>query len=127
MDRKIITDAHAPNPIGSYNQAVVSNGFVFTAGQVAIDPDTGKMVEGDFKACVEQVFRNLSAILERAGSDLPKVVKFTVYLTDMGNYAKVNEVFNTWLDEAEAPARSLVSVAGLPAGAEVEIDAVAVL
>ncbi len=127
MDRKVITDAHAPNPIGSYNQAVVSNGFVFTAGQVAIDPDTGKMAEGDFKAQVEQVFRNLSAILERAGSNLSKVVKFTVFLTDMENYAAVNEVFNTWLAEADAPARSLVSVKGLPASAEVEIEAVAAL
>ena len=127
MDRKVITDAHAPNPIGSYNQAVVANGFVYTAGQIAIDPDTGKMIEGSFKSRVEQVFKNLSAILERAGTDLSKVVKFTVFLTDMANYAEVNEVFNAWLDEADAPARSLVSVAGLPAGTDVEIEAIAVL
>ena len=65
MDRTVITDAHAPNPIGSYNQAVIANGFVFTAGQIAIDPDTGKLIEGNFKDRVEQVFKNLSAILER--------------------------------------------------------------
>ena len=86
MDRTVITDAHAPNPIGSYNQAVIANGFVFTAGQIAIDPDTGKLIEGSFKDRVEQVFKNLSAILERAGTDLSKVVKFTVFLTDMSNY-----------------------------------------
>ena len=70
MDRTVITDAHAPNPIGSYNQAVIANGFVFTAGQIAIDPDTGKLIEGSFKNRVEQVFKNLCAILERAGTDL---------------------------------------------------------
>ena len=77
MSKTVITDAHAPNPIGSYNQAVVANGFVFTAGQIAIDPDTGEMVTESFKARVEQVFKNLSAILERAGTDLNHVVKFT--------------------------------------------------
>ncbi|SVC87783.1 uncharacterized protein METZ01_LOCUS340637, partial [marine metagenome] len=66
MDKTVITDAHAPNPIGSYNQAVISNGFVFTAGQIAINPDTGKLVEGSFKDRVDQVFKNLSAILESA-------------------------------------------------------------
>ncbi len=125
MSKTVITDAHAPNPIGSYNQAVVANGFVFTAGQIAIDPDTGEMVTESFKARVEQVFKNLSAILERAGTDLNNVVKFTVFLTDMGNYAEVNEVFNAWLDEANAPARSLVSVKALPAGTDVEIECIA--
>ena len=75
MDRTVITDAHAPNPIGSYNQAVITNGFVFTAGQIAIDPDTGKLIEGSLKDRVEQVFKNLSAILERAGTDLSKMKK----------------------------------------------------
>lgn len=127
MDRQVITDAHAPNPIGSYNQAVISNGFIFTAGQIAIDPDSGQLLEGSFKSRLEQVFKNLSAILERAGTDLSKVVKFTVFLTDMGNYAEVNEVFNKWLDEENAPARSLVSVAGLPAGTDVEIECIATI
>ena len=127
MSRQVINDAYAPNPIGSYNQAVIANGFVFTAGQIAIDPDSGHLIEGSFKSRVEQVFKNLSAILERAGTDLSKVVKFTVFLTDMDNYAEVNEVFNVWLDEAEAPARSLVSVVGLPAGTDVEIECVAAI
>ena len=127
MDKTVISDAHAPNPIGSYIQAVIANGFVFTAGQIAIDPDTGKLIEGSFKDRVEQVFKNLSAILERAGTDLSKVVKFTVFLTDMSYYGDVNDVFNVWLDEANAPARSLVAVKGLPADTDVEIECIAII
>ena len=127
MDKTVITDAHAPNPIGSYNQAVIANGFVFTAGQIAIDPDTGKLIEGSFKDRVEQVFKNLSAILERAGTDLSNVVKFTVFLTDMSYYGDVNDVFNVWLDEENAPARSLVVVKGLPADTDVEIECIAII
>ena len=127
MEKTVITDAHAPNPIGSYNQAVIANGFVFTAGQIAIDPDTGKLIEGSFKDRVEQVFKNLSAILEHAGTDLSKVVKFTVFLTNMSYYGDVNDVFNVWLDEANAPARSLVAVKGLPADTDVEIECIAII
>lgn len=127
MERSIINDANAPNPIGSYNQAVVTNGFVFTAGQIAIDPSNGELVDGSFKDRVDQVFKNLSAILERAGTDLSKVVKFTVFLTDMSHYSDVNDVFNKWLDEDNAPARSLVAVKGLPAGTDVEIECVALV
>lgn len=127
MSRTVITDANAPNPIGSYNQAVIANGFLFTAGQIAIDPATGNLIEESFKARVHQVFKNLSAILERANTNFANVVKFTVFLTDMDNYAEVNEVFNEWLDEANAPARSLVAVSGLPAGTDVEIECVATI
>ena len=127
MDKTVITDAHAPNPIGSYNQAVIANGFVFTAGQIAIDPDTGKLIEGSFKDRVEPVFKNLSAILELAGTDLSKVVKFTVFLTDMSYYGDVNDVFNVWLNEANAPARSLVAVKGLPADTDVEVECIAII
>ena len=108
-------------------QAVVANGFVFTAGQIAIDPSNGELVDGSFKDRVDQVFKNLSAILERAGTDLSKVVKFTVFLTDMSHYSDVNDVFNKWLDEDNAPARSLVAVKGLPAGTDVEIECVALV
>ena len=127
MERSVINDANAPNPIGSYNQAVVANGFIFTAGQIAIDPSNGELVDGSFKDRVDQVFKNLSAILERAGTDLSKVVKFTVFLTDMSHYSDVNDVFNKWLDEDNAPARSLVAVKGLPAGTDVEIECVALV
>ena len=127
MSRRVITDANAPNPIGAYNQAVIANGFIFTAGQIAIDPDTGKLIEESFKARVHQVFKNLSAILDHANTNFGNVVKFTVFLTDMNNYAEVNEVFNEWLDEANAPARSLVAVRGLPAGTDVEIECIATI
>ncbi len=127
MERSVINDANAPNPIGSYNQAVVANGFVFTAGQIVIDPSNGELVDGSFKDRVDQVFKNLSAILERAGADLSKVVKFTVFLTDMSHYSDVNDVFNKWLDEDNAPARSLVAVKGLAAGTDVEIECVALV
>ena len=127
MSRRVITDANAPNPIGAYNQAVIANGFIFTAGQIAIDPATGKLIEESFKARVHQVFKNLSAILDHANTNFGNVVKFTVFLTDMDNYAEVNEVFNEWLDEANAPTRSLVAVRGLPAGTDVEIECIATI
>ena len=127
MSRRVITDANAPNPIGAYNQAVIANGFIFTAGQIAIDPATGKLIEESFKARVHQVFKNISAILDHANTNFGNVVKFTVFLTDMNNYAEVNEVFNEWLDEANAPARSLVAVRGLPAGTDVEIECIATI
>ena len=85
MSRRVITDANAPNPIGAYNQAVIANGFIFTAGQIAIDPATGKLIEESFKARVHQVFKNLSAILDHANTNFGNVVKFTVFLTDMNN------------------------------------------
>tara|TARA_B100000475_G_C14998803_1_gene315477 strand:+ start:672 stop:1055 length:384 start_codon:yes stop_codon:yes gene_type:complete len=127
MSRRVITDANAPNPIGAYNQAVIANGFIFTAGQIAIDPATSKLIEESFKARVHQVFKNLSAILDHANTNFGNVVKFTVFLTDMNNYAEVNEVFNEWLDEANAPARSLVAVRGLPADTDVEIECIATI
>tara|TARA_B100001079_G_scaffold139956_2_gene119863 strand:- start:126 stop:515 length:390 start_codon:yes stop_codon:yes gene_type:complete len=127
MVKKIIKTDKAPLPIGSYNQGVVSNGFVFTAGQVAIDPKTSKLIDGNFKDRVNQIFDNLENILIETGSGLSNAVKFTVFLTDMGNYADINKVFNSRLDEETAPARSLVEVSGLPAGTDVEIECVAVI
>ena len=125
MNKKIIKTDKAPLPIGSYNQGIVSNGFIITSGQVAIDPVTGKLIKSSFKDRVEQVFTNLENILKASGSDLSNVVKFTVFLTDINRYTEVNEVFNSRLDEASAPARSLVEVSGLPAGTDVEIECIA--
>ena len=125
MSRKIIKTDKAPLPIGSYNQGVVSNGFIFTAGQIPIDPETGQLIDGSFKEQVNQVFNNLEQILKASGSDLSRVVKFTVFLTSMNRYAEVNEVFNSRIEESSAPARSLVEVTGLPAGADVEIECIA--
>ena len=127
MNKNIIKTDKAPLPIGSYNQGIVSNGFIFTSGQVAIDPVTGKLIKSSFKDRVEQIFTNLENILKASGSDLSNVVKFTVFLTDINRYTEVNEVFNSRLDEASAPARSLVEVSGLPAGTDVEIECIASL
>ena len=125
MKRNIIHTKKAPLPIGAYNQGIVTNGFVFTAGQIAIDPATGNLIEGSFKDRVRQVMENLNSILEEAGTNLSRVTKFTVFLTDMSNYAAVNKVFSEFIKESNAPARSLVAVSALPAGTDVEIECIA--
>ena len=125
MKRKIIHTKKAPLPIGAYNQGIVTNGFVFTAGQVAIDPATGNLIDGSFKERVRQVMKNLNSILEESGTNLSNVAKFTVFLTDMSNYATVNEVFSEFIKESYAPARSLVAVSALPAGTDIEIECIA--
>jgi 2-iminobutanoate/2-iminopropanoate deaminase len=124
MKNQIINTSKAPQPIGAYNQAIISNGFVFTAGQVPIDPGTGNLIEGNFKERVRRVLMNLKSILEEAGTNLSNVAKFTVFLTDISNYTEVNEVFNEFIRD-EAPARSLIEVSSLPAGADIEIDCIA--
>jgi len=125
MERKIINTNKAPLPIGAYNQGIVTNGFVFTAGQVAIDPATGNLIEGSFKERVRQVMKNLNSILEESGTTLSNVAKLTVFLTDMSNYAAVNDVFSEFIKESHAPARSLVAVSALPAGTDIEIECIA--
>ena len=125
MKHKIINTNQAPLPIGAYNQGIITNGFVFTAGQVAIDPATGNLIEGSFKERVRQVMKNLNSILEESGTNFSNVAKFTVYLTDMSNYSAVNEVFSEFIKDSDAPARSLVAVSGLPAGTDIEIECIA--
>ena len=125
MERKIINTNKAPLPIGAYNQGIVTNGFIFTAGQVPIDPATGNLIEGNFKERVRQVMKNLNNRLEESGSTFSNVAKFTVFLTDMSNYAAVNEVFSEFIKESHAPARSLVAVSALPAGTDIEIECIA--
>jgi 2-iminobutanoate/2-iminopropanoate deaminase len=125
MERKIINTNKAPLPIGAYNQGIVTNGFIFTAGQVPIDPATGNLIEGNFKERVRQVMKNLNNILEESGSTFSNVAKFTVFLTDMSNYAAVNEVFSEFIKESHAPARSLVAVSALPAGTDIGIECIA--
>ena len=127
MKRKIVNTKKAPLPIGTYNQGIITNGFVFTAGQVAIDPATGNLIEGSFKERVRQVMKNLNSILEESGTNFSKVAKFTVFLTDMSNYAVVNEVFSEFIKESNAPARSLVAVSALPAGTDIEIECIATI
>ena len=119
----ISTDA-APNAIGPYSQGTIANGFIYTAGQIALDPATMEVVPGDVKAQTERVMANLTAVLAAAGSDLSKVVKTTVFLTTMDDFAAMNEVYAKWFG-AHRPARSTVAAAGLPRGVRVEIDVVA--
>lgn len=118
----IATDA-APAAIGTYSQAVRSGNTVYFSGQIPLDPKTQQMVNGDFDAHVERVFRNLRAVAEEAGGDLDRVVKLTVYLIDLGNFAAVNACMERFFS-APYPARAALAVAALPKGAVVEVEAV---
>jgi 2-iminobutanoate/2-iminopropanoate deaminase len=122
--KRIISTAEAPKAIGPYSQAVIWNGLLFLSGQVALDPATGQMIEGDVAAQTTRVFENLRAVLAAAGSSFAQVLKTTVYLKDMGEFAKMNEVYARYFPE-NAPARSTVEVARLPRDAGVEIDIIA--
>ena len=126
MPNRIISTPDAPQAIGPYSQAIIANGFLFTAGQIAIDPRTGAIIEGDVVAQARRVFANLEAILRAAGAGWKDVVKTTVYLQDMADFTKVNEVYAQAFGESR-PARSTIQAAALPRGVLVEIDAVAVV
>ncbi len=121
--RRVHTDA-APAAIGPYSQAIVANGFIFTAGQIALDPATGQVVAGDVAAQTDRVLLNLAAVLQAAGSGMERVVKTTVYLADMGDFGAMNEVYARHFGDHK-PARSTVQAAGLPRGVKVEIDVIA--
>ncbi len=123
--RSLQTDK-APAAIGPYAQAVVANGLLFTAGQIALDPASMQVVEGDVAVQTEQVLRNLAAVLASAGASWTDVVKSTVYLTDMRDFPRMNEVYARAMGDAR-PARSTVQVSGLPRGVLVEIDLIAAL
>lgn len=123
MSIKHIESKNAPAAIGPYSQGVVSNGLLFTAGQIALDPVTGEMSTGDVAAQTEIVMRNLEGVIAEAGGSWGDVVKVTVYLRDMADFSVFNEAYSRWLGDAR-PARSTVAVSGLPRGAMVEIDAV---
>ncbi len=118
-----ITTPEAPAAIGTYSQAVRAGDTVYVSGQIPLDPKTMKLVEGDFQVHVRRVFDNLRAICKEAGGDFDRVARVTVYLTDLGNFAKVNEVMAAYFNEPY-PARAAVGVASLPRGAAVEVDAV---
>lgn len=119
--KEIITTEKGPKAIGPYSQAVKANGFIFTAGQVAFDPATGQLVEGDVARQTARVFENLKAIVEAAGSSLDRAVKATVFLKDMNDFAAMNEVYARYFP-ANPPARSTVEAARLPRDVRVEID-----
>jgi 2-iminobutanoate/2-iminopropanoate deaminase len=122
--KQIISTDRAPKAIGPYSQAVISNGWVFLSGQIPLDPASGQIVDGDIAAQTVRVFENLKAVLEAAGSSLDRVVKTTVFLKDMGEFARMNEVYATYFP-ANAPARSTVEAARLPRDVRVEIDCIA--
>jgi 2-iminobutanoate/2-iminopropanoate deaminase len=121
----IVKTETAPAAIGPYSQAVIAGGFLFTAGQIALDPASGQIVEGGVNEQTERVMQNLKAVLDKAGLEMKDVVKTTVYLHDMADFPAVNEIYGRWLGDAR-PARSTVQVTALPRGALVEIDMVAV-
>jgi 2-iminobutanoate/2-iminopropanoate deaminase len=123
--RKVQTD-QAPAAIGPYSQGMVAHGMVYTAGQIPLDPATGNLVEGDITMQTERVMANVQAVLQAAGADLSSVVKTTVFLRDMGDFAAMNEVYGRWF-AGHAPARSTVQVARLPRDVAVEIEAIAVV
>jgi 2-iminobutanoate/2-iminopropanoate deaminase len=120
----VVTDS-APKAIGPYSQAITTDGLVFTAGQVALDPKSGELVGTTTAQQTEQVFKNLEAVLAAAGTNLGNVVKATVYLADMADFAQMNEVYAKRFG-THKPARSTVQAAGLPKAARVEIDLIAV-
>ena len=126
MTHRAISTANAPAAIGPYSQGVIANGVLYTAGQIALDPATGNVVDGDVVAQTERVLANLGAVIEAAGGSWSQVVKTTVYLAEMADFPKVNEIYARVFGDAR-PARSTVQVAGLPRGVLVEIDAVVAL
>ncbi|MDT7807562.1 MAG: 2-iminobutanoate/2-iminopropanoate deaminase [Acidobacteriota bacterium] len=124
--RQIVRTEEAPGAIGPYSQAVVANGLVYTSGQIPTDPATGQFVEGGIREQTEQVLHNLSKVLEAAGSSLGLVVKTTVFLADMNDFAAMNEVYAGFFQD-EPPARSTIEAARLPRDARVEIDVIALV
>ncbi len=128
-NKKVIRTDKAPAPVGPYNQAISASGnMIFLAGQIALDPQTGEIVgSSDVALQTEQVMKNIAAILTEAGADWSNVVKTSVFLTDLANFATVNQVYGKYFDEATAPARACVEVSRLPKDVLVEIECIAVV
>lgn len=126
MTKKAIHTTDAPAAIGSYSQAIETNGLVFISGQIPLDPATMNIVEGDFETRARRVFDNLKAVAQAAGGDLNQIVKLTIYLTDLDNFAAVNSVMTEYFDEPY-PARAALGVSSLPKGCDVEAEAVLAL
>ena len=126
MKRTVIRTAGAPAAIGPYSQAIRAGDLVFLSGQIALDPETGELVGGDDVAAqTDQVMRNLSHVLEAAGTDFARVIKATIFLTDMNEFSTVNKVYARYFDSTSPPARACVEVSGLPKGVQVEIEMIA--
>lgn len=125
--RKIVATTKAPAAIGPYAQANIVNDLVFTSGQIPLDPASGNIVEGGIEAQTKQVFTNLSAVLEEAGSSLEDMVKTTCFLTDMNDFATVNEIYASYFPGGVYPSRSAIEISKLPKGALIEIEAIAII
>lgn len=124
--KKIINTTKAPDPIGPYNQAVIVKDTLYISGQIALDPATGELIKGDVKAETKQSLENLKAILEAADMTFENVVKTSIFIKDMHQFALINEVYGTYFDADTAPARETVEVANLPKFVNVEISMIAV-
>ena len=124
MEKKIIATSKAPAAIGPYSQAIRIGDFLYTSGQISLDPETMEMITGNIELETEKVLNNIEAILEADGLGLNNIIKTTVYLTDLSEFARMNQVYEKFFVEAK-PARACVQVAALPKGAKVEIDAIA--
>jgi len=124
MKREVIRSERAPKAIGPYEQALKLDGWIFTSGQIPLDPKSGAMVEGGIGAQTRQVLENLRGVLEAAGTSMGRVVKATVYMTNLADFLKMNEVYAEYFPQ-DKPVRSTVGVASLPRGALVEIDVIA--
>ncbi len=127
MDRVSVSTESAPAAIGPYSQGMKAGELLFCSGQVPLEPSTGELVKEDIEGQARRCLQNLSAVAEAAGGSLANAVRCTVYLTDMGDFARVNEVYAEFFGDGDPPARVAVAVAGLPKGADVEIDAIVVL
>lgn len=123
--KKIIKTDKAPAPVGPYNQAIIHNGTLYASGQIAIDPATGELVTHDIAAETKQVMENIRAILNEAGLSFEDVIKCSIFVSDINNYGRINEVYATYFQEESAPARELVEVANLPKLVNVEISIIA--
>ena len=124
MKKEIVNTTDAPAAIGPYSQAVKAAGLVFISGQIPLDPTSGEIAGDNIEAQTERVMKNLEAVLKAAGSDLDKVIKTTIYLTDLNDFAAVNGIYGSYFNDSP-PARATVEVSGLPKGVKVEIDAIA--
>lgn len=125
--KKIIFTDKAPAPIGPYSQAVLSGNTLYTSGQIALDPQTGELVIGDIETETKQVMENMKAVLDAAGMNFEHVIKTTIFISDMNDFAKINGVYGAYFNEKTAPARETVQVAKLPKNVNVEISMIAVL
>ena len=126
MSKTIIKTHNAPAPIGPYNQAILTGNTLYTSGQIALNPETGELVMDSIESETKQVMDNMSAVLEAAEMSFNNVVKTSIFISDMGNFSKINSVYATYFDDANAPARETVEVANLPKFVNVEISMIAV-